>query len=734
MSMSDSARRGRLYALTCCTATAVATTLGSPVSAQETGKDGGTVYVPKIDVSAERFSGAQDTQSRNVTVISREEIKQQRQAADSLGDILAKMVPGMAPSSQTLTNSQQNLRGRDVLVLIDGVPMQTNRNGSRDLFNISPSNIESIEVVHGGSSIYGGGAAGGIIYINTLKGEAGAPVFETTFGVDSSLTEFDNDALGGRIQQKLSGKSGGVDYMVSLLGRQTQGFFDAEGDRIPPEPSQGGLSDTGTVDLLGKVGYDFGDQRLQLMASYLRAEQDSDFVSDPAVNAFPDGAVKAQALDGLQLDKQTGRENLIVNLNYSKQDLLGSKVRSQVYYRNYQTRFFPFDGRPFSGWNAIAQTFVDSEVYGGRLTFDTPITPLQSLGAKLLWGADFNHEKTEQPARLFDGAAFDGSDGRRFVVTDEKRTFVPLTTTESKGVFAQAELMPTNWLILRGGVRHEWVDVSFGDYTTLGQGNAIDGGNLDYSETTFNAGAVLLATDAMDFYANYSQAFELPDIGLQLRNAPAGFTTSNSNLDPRITDNYEVGVRGRWGGFNANVAAFYSESDQGRITIQNFSLVQQRTQEKIYGVEASMDYAFVPSARVGGTFTWLEGQREDPSNPGTDIALNGTRIPPIKLTGYVEYSPYHWWNVRLQALYSGNRDDAFKDTPGAFASRKVEDYTVVDLYNRFAVGPGTLSVGIENLLNNQYHTVFGQILRSGSNTSHIAARGAMLRAAYTFKW
>ena len=59
---------------------------------------------------------------------------------------------------------------------------------------------------------------------------------------------------------------------------------------------------------------------------------------------------------------------------------------------------------------------------------------------------------------------------------------------------------------------------------------------------------------------------------------------------------------------------------------------------------------------------------------------------------------------------------------------------MVDLYNGFKVGPGMLRVGIENLLNNQYHNVFGQLLRDGRNTSHLAARGTTVRVAYSFKW
>lgn len=693
---------------------------------------GDAMQLAPVTVSAAREGGALDTLSRNVTVIPREAIEKQQETSHGVADLLSKLVPGMAPSSQTLSNTGQTLRGRDVLVLIDGVPMNTNRNISRDLFNITPSNIESIEVVHGGSSVYGGGAAGGVIHINTLKPSEGSPTLETTIAGTTSLTHFSGDALGGRVDQKVSGRSGAVDYLFSVSGEQTQGFFDADGDRISPEPSQGDLSDTGTLDVLGKLGYEVGDQRLQVTVSYLNAQQDTNFISDPAVNAFPAGSVKARALEGLQLDDQTANENLILNLDYTKQDVLGSKVQAQGYYRDYHSRFFPFDGRPFGGWNAVAQTYLDSQVYGGRLTVDTPIEAFKGLDAKLLWGADVNHEETEQPADLFDGDTFDASGGRVFDKTAEGRTFVPQTTTESHGVFGQLEVYPFDELVLRGGVRHDWVNVSFPGFTTLGQGNQIESGEIDYSETTFNAGAVYSPVDNIDIYANYAQSFELPDIGLQLRFAPTGFNAGDSNLAPRITDNYEVGIRGSWGGLTTGLAGFYSESDLGAVSIQDFSLVQQRTPERIYGVEVQADYRFSSRLGVGGTFTWQKGEQKD-TNVDEYVALNGHRIPPIKLTSYVEYSPYAWWNLRLQALYSGGRDDAAEDGVG-FGGREVEDYTVVDLYSAFDIGYGTVKVGIENLLNNQYHTVFGQLLRDGRNTSHLAARGTTARVAYTFKW
>ncbi|MCV5264136.1 TonB-dependent receptor plug domain-containing protein, partial [Escherichia coli] len=67
------------------------------------------------------------------------------------------------------TNYGQNLRGRAMLVMIDGVSLQSSRPISRQLDAIDPFNIERIEVLSGATSIYGAGATGGVINIITKK-------------------------------------------------------------------------------------------------------------------------------------------------------------------------------------------------------------------------------------------------------------------------------------------------------------------------------------------------------------------------------------------------------------------------------------------------------------------------------------------------------------------------------------------------------------------------------------
>jgi iron complex outermembrane receptor protein len=105
-----------------------------------------------------------------VQAIEQKQIEQQSAAGRKLADILAQLVPSLSPSSGTTTNYGQTMRGRQVLILIDGVAQTGSRDASRQLNSISPDSIERVEVVSGASSIYGSGATGGIINIITKKG------------------------------------------------------------------------------------------------------------------------------------------------------------------------------------------------------------------------------------------------------------------------------------------------------------------------------------------------------------------------------------------------------------------------------------------------------------------------------------------------------------------------------------------------------------------------------------
>ena len=148
-----------------------------------------------IVVTAERTRSGIVASGHQVTTIDRQQIELARTASDTLSTILAKTVPGLADSSRTITDFGQTLRGGSALILVDGVPYNTNRDSARNLISLDPSTITQVEVLRGSSAIYGSGATGGIIAINTRP--AGGPLrFETILAGTGSLSNQSTDSLG----------------------------------------------------------------------------------------------------------------------------------------------------------------------------------------------------------------------------------------------------------------------------------------------------------------------------------------------------------------------------------------------------------------------------------------------------------------------------------------------------------------------------------------------------------
>jgi iron complex outermembrane receptor protein len=593
---------------------------------------------------------------------------------------------------------------------------------------IDPAMVQRVEVLRGATSVYGEGATGGVINIITRQGAAGPARLETSVSTESSLST-PGDGTGGRITQSVSGKRGALDYSASAAYTRTGGFYDAEGDRIPSDPNgQGGISDLNSWDAFGKLGLDLGEQRVQLTANYFRADQDTDFASDPAVNEAEPGALKARVIPGLSLAEDEGSENVLFNLDYSRPELLGSRVHAQAYYRDYLTRFGPYDGRAFASMgNAITQSFVDSDKVGGRLDLETP---LPFAGApSLLWGLDYTDETVSQPVSVMDPDVYEQSGGLVFRKIGE-RTWTPEHDVRDVGLFAQLSWSPFERFLLRGGVRHERARVAVDDFTTLA-GVSVRGGELEYAPTLFNAGAVLDVTEAVNLYASFSQGFSLADIGRVLRAAPAGFVLGSQQTDAQEVDQYEAGVRGAWSILQASLSAYRNTSDLGTGFDGDLNVV--RAPERIHGVEATLDVQPARALSLGGTFTWAEGESYAEA---TDewLPLDGYRIQPPKVTAYVEHRTLPRWENRLQLLYSGSRDRLARETPGAYGAQSVKSYTVVDLLSTLRVGPGTLNLGVQNLLNEQYFPIISQLSVYSGNLNHAAARGATLNVGYSVSY
>jgi len=690
------------------------------------------IKLKPVTVTATRVESPLSSIPGSVTVIAPETVKEQSLLTRNPSDLLGKLVPGFAPGNQSPTSTGQTLRGRNALVLIDGVPQTSIRSAGRDLRTIDPSAIDRIEVVRGATSIYGDGATGGVINIITKRSHSETPTFTTDLMINSAPTN-PSASLGGRVVQSLSGMKSGVDYFVSGSFEHVGGMFDADASRIPPDllSAQGGLSDLNVYNLMGKFGYDFSQQRIQFTVNHFHSQQDTDYASDPAVNNLPPKSTRARARKGLRLDDEPENRNTLLHLDYTHQNVWGSKIHSLAYIRDTLTRFQPFDGQALTSLgNQVTQSRVESEEIGVRLEINTPIQVPHMTAPRLLWGLDFAREKASQPVAIMDATVFNNSGGLKFQEIGD-RPRVPELQQHNLGFFGQLEWNPFEPWIIHGGFRYERIDVEFDTFTTLA-GDQITGGELSFDSTVFNAGTVFFFTDEVNAFFNYSQGFSIPDTGLIIRSAPSSFSFASSQLAPIEVDTYELGIRGEWHTFQASLSGYFSESDQG-VTSNGFAANVVRSPERIWGIEGTFDVQPDEAWALGGTLTWLEGENDVDGDDNYN-ALNGFRIPPVKLTGYIEHNtvPDWKWKNRIQILYVGNRNPGLTST--TFGGRPVESYAVLDLISTIQAGPGLLRFGIENLLNQDYFNTTAQLLRTGRNDSYTASRGMVVTLGYRVQY
>ncbi|MEG2879029.1 MAG: TonB-dependent receptor [Comamonas sp.] len=674
--------------------------------------------------------------TRQVTVIEGQELEDLRATSPNLSIMLAKTVPGLSDSSRNLSDFGMTLRGRNVLVLVDGIPLNTNRDSARNLSNVDLSRIERVDVLRGSNAIYGSGATGGVISVTT-RPVGGQPVARTTVGIDSSLSHLSGDGLGGQVQHYLSGAGEVVDYELDIAARRTGAAFDGHGERIAPDASQGDLFDSNTYSLGAKLGFRIdGDQRIQLSASHLRAHQQSDYANDPRVNLAPLGSVSARAIKGLSLAEQNQVENTLLSASYEHKDLAGSRLSAMVYGRDNFLRFAPFDARSNTNrGNFVDQVLQNNKVFGGRLTVTTPFGEDQRT--KLVWGADYIQERSNMPLDSFDAATYDSSGGLVFRRSGQ-HIYMPWVSVKSAGAFGQLQHKFNDQWSAEGGLRYEKSQASFDDFQPLSQlrlprPGTVSGGKVAYDAVLYNAGLAYKPSQDHQIYTSFSQGFDLPDVGLQLRNAGANFAIGSSELEPVKTDNYEVGWRGTFGDTMATVALFHSRSNLGAVQSFNNGLRLTRTRERIRGLELTADH-YAGRWSTGGTLTWMHG-RETPPGAAGDQIMTGYRIPPVKITGYVQYQPSERWSLRSQFNWFGSRDYRLADGKTQFARVDVRSYYSVDVMGRYQFdNKNQLTVGVQNLFNKYYLPLYSQLMRSSKNDSRLLAAGATLTLSYTHHW
>ncbi|MNR90321.1 Ferric aerobactin receptor precursor [compost metagenome] len=692
--------------------------------------------LPTIVMTATRTPKSISEIAGTVQTISADQIAQQAGPGRKVADVLAQLVPSLAPSSGTSSNYGQTMRGRNVLVMIDGVSQTGSRDVARQLNSISPNMIDHIEVVSGATSIYGSGATGGIINIITKRADKSEPVsFQTKLGV-TSADNFRGDSLAYQVGQTASFANDKGDGFFGLDYTNRGSQFDGNGDRISLSPWQGSTMDTDTIDMNGRLNFNLTDnQSLSFGAQYYKDEQDTEYGPDYSY-LLTKTAPSLKAIKGWSLDNQPFTERYAFNTQYQNQDFLGQVLNVEAYYRNEKSRFVPY-GYSADGVN-VKQSQSNVDYAGIRSTLQSDLV-VADRDLKLTYGLDYDWEKDHQWADYYTPS----NNGLVYTPTGEKQGSGPDTEIQNIGTFIQGDYAVTDQLNIQAGVRYQYVQADTDSYLTARKPYTLMAADsTDSDKFLFNLGAVYKLNDVQQIYANFSQGYSYPDVQRVLRDV-AAYTLTTSGIAPITVNSYELGWRlNQDTGLNLGLTGFYNTSDKVVQFNSDRSVNVVDTDQRVYGAEATVSYPFMENYKVGGTLGYTRGQYKDVANNWHE--LNAFAVSPMKGTLFAEWNNEDGYGVRAQMLAIKGTDKAYKDDlelkaaglSDSNSAAEIKGYTTMDVLAHFPVAKGRMDFGVYNLWGNQYKTVFAQqaAVTNANSLLAIPAEGRTFALSYTINY
>ena len=694
-----------------------------------------------VIVTGQRTPKAVEQIPGAINVVTPEEVAHTLAITEDATAVLSRTVPGYAESSQAMSNSGENLRGRIALRLFDGVPQGSPlREGTRNGTFTDMGVIGRIEVINGPSASEGIGGAGGVInYISKSPTREG---WETTL-VARYSTQFEDDSAGWKLGATGAYRDGDFDFLGSVARIERGIAYDADGRRIGMNTS-GSVADSTADNLFLKAGYNFGAdgfQRLQASYSNFTIDGHGDYIqvlgcrptecAHPRTNTSERGHIFGSKAEFNDFEQFT--------LQYSNQDFLGGNLVLDYYRADQAMRYLPENGNDRQvervppvgstvctnpatpcGVRIFDQSEIDAKKSGLRSAWArTGIFGLDGLELKL--GLDIVRDEAQQ----------------RLALTD--RVWVPPLKYKSFAPWLQAswDLGPVT---LSAGYRRQDDELHVDDYTTTFFRNSVfvKGGGVDYKKNLPNAGIIWRVGGGFSMFASYGQGFTLPNIGIPLRNinTPGQSVDRIADLDAIVFTNREVGFNWRGDHGSLAVSTYRSKSPfGGSLSVDPITndFVLTRAPVEIRGYEGSADWRFSPSFRMSALYSHAEGK--------TTFFPTGRVIRPM---GIADISPDKFgasatWNFLPQAdvtlgfttLFDRNLLQTDVSPSGAKLrfEEHTKGYTLFDLGVNYDTGElGKFTLGVENLLNKQYILSWSQV---DFFQNYWAGRGRMSSLTWT---
>lgn len=696
----------------------------------------------RVPKSVDKIPGA-------IQVIGKEELAHTASLTMDATAVLARTIPGYSESSQAMSNTGENLRGRIALRLFDGVPQGSPlREGTRNGTFTDLGVVSRIEVINGPSASEGIGATGGIInYISASPSEPGTRV--QTVGRYTSQLE--NDSEGWKIGVNVTHKSDAFDMLLGTSFVDRGMTYDGNGRRIGLNTS-GSVADSEAENLFVKIGSNFGaddSQRLQASVSRFNITGKGNYI---LVDGDRATGVTNTSERGQPLGAQTEFNDFNQEtLQYSHGNLFGGSLSVNVYHADQAMRFVSEAGSDrqdplinnnfiFDSGGQVLEPFplVDqSEVHATKKGVRTSYVRTYFEALEINAGLDVVEDVAEQSLALTD------------------RVWVPPMTYTSVAPYLQASY-DVGPVTLSAGIRREDGELEVDDYTTtwFRDRKFIQGGKLDYQEELPNFGVVVRMPAGFSAFGAYSKGFTLPNVGIPLRNQQCFNDTSETGIpfggtqpdgcpnDPQqtvagildlqavVVDNKEVGFNWRGGRGSFGGSYYQSDSDFGQtLTVDPATndFVLQRRPVEIEGFEVQGEFNITPALRVSALFSHTEGKTRTTETGPLIREMGVLDINPDKIGTSIRWQFNQDGDVTLGSTTLLSRDL----NEGAAGEEHTDGYTLFDLGANYQIGSGRVTLGVENLTDKFYILSWSQVV---GFRNFWAGRGRTTSLTYTYNF
>ena len=704
---------------------------GQAVQAMDTSVAEETVILPTVTVTATRTMEDIAKTPSSVSVVTAKDIEAKR--VDTVADAL-QLLPGVYKSQ--VGNGGLQIRGfgsTNILVLLNGVPMNNTFNNGVDWEAIPVHTIDRIELVRGASSsLYGGRGVAGVISIQTKQvapkesvqdihwhgqiGHSSHGTWNNELGFDARVS--DRVSVGISAEQRRTGGFPGF-FIVGGAYELEAGDKTITPDAPIPQTKDGDY-------LLGSRGDKaFNNKNLSAYATVKLRDKESltysylytnntyvyknpmSTITEKGKPVFA-GIVKVNDNEGVELK----------TYRYLGYDGLREYHSHGLQYKNdankIQASFSVLD-RKKDGFSSPANPTTsdysgpgDDSFYPGKtINFDAQKIwehiGKHTVVAGLNWKQESFDQKRRDLTNWRDHSSHDSTTYPDGVYEVNKGA------TRNAALFLQDTYRPNDDWAVYTGLRVDRFKKFDGQHTTFDTGTkeykTVHHGEGNYTEWSPKIGVEHYVTDSLNVYASYGHSFNPPPLSQVYRHS--GTVKANPELNPEKSDTFEIGLKKAWDTKTTlGITGFYVRTKDKvklvtyyknkKVDYKMYSNIDSETRR---GVELELRHQLSPKWSVFGNYTWQTGRVNHNAIPQTNAkAYEETNfdIPKHIIHAGVEYTSSKW-NALFDTQYISRRQSVDEVT-GQYGS--FDSYVISNLSVNYKLSKETtIQFGVQNVFD-----------------------------------